>query len=404
MTNLVQAKALSRIKPSATIAITQLGRELRAAGRDVISLSIGEPGFDTPLHVKEGAYQAMLRGEAKYSPVGGIDELKAAVRDKFHRENELKFADNEVTVSAGGKQVLSNMFYATLNPGDEVIVPAPYWLAYTQSVLLYDATPVIVNTTQEDGFKITPEALQAAITSKTKWLVINSPGNPTGSIYTRAELQALADVLLKHPQVWVVSDDMYEHLIYTDDSFTSFAQVEPRLRDRTLTVNGVSKAYAMTGWRVGYAGGPAELIKAMELVQSQTTVGTSRICQWAAVAALNGPQESLQENLAIYRQRRDTLVNGLNAIEGIDCVQPDGAFYAYPSCGAFLNGTTKAGQLIQSDVDFCMALLEEEAVATVHGTAFGKSPHFRVSYAAADDELHQALERIARFCDSITRA
>ena len=403
MTSLIKAKALSRIKPSATIAITELGRELRAEGRDVISLSIGEPGFDTPEHVKEGARQAMLRGESKYSPIGGISELKSAIRKKFQRENQLEYTDKEVTVSAGGKQVLNNMFYATLNTGDEVIVPAPYWLAYTQSVLLYDARPVIVNTSQENGFKITPDALQAAITAKTKWLVINSPGNPTGSIYTRAELQALAEVLLMHPHVWIVSDDMYEHLIYTDEPFFTLAQVEPRLRSRTLTVNGVSKAYAMTGWRVGYAGGPAELIQAMELVQSQTTVGTSRICQWAAVAALNGPQDSLEQNLAIYRQRRSRLVDGLNAIEGVECLQPDGAFYAYPSCASFINGTTRSGQLIESDVDFCMALLKEEGVATVHGTAFGKSPHFRVSYAAADNELHQALERIASFCNSISR-
>lgn len=403
MSSLIKADALNRIKPSATIAITDLGRELRAAGRDVISLSIGEPGFDTPEHVKEGAYQAMVRGETRYSPIGGIPELKTAIRHKFQRENQLEFADNEVTVSAGGKQVLNNMFYATLNPGDEVIIPAPYWLAYTQSVLLYDAKPVIVSTKEEGGFKISPEALDAAITAKTKWLVINSPGNPTGSIYSRAELQALADVLLKYPHVWVVSDDMYEHLIYTDEPFHTMVQVEPRLRDRTLTVNGVSKAYAMTGWRVGYAGGPAELIKAMELVQSQTTVGTSRICQWAAVTALNGPQDSLKQNLETYRQRRANLVDGLNAIDGMDCRQPDGAFYAYPSCKSFINGTTRGGQLIESDIDFCMALLQEEGVATVHGKAFGKSPHFRVSYAAADDELHQALERIASFCSSIVR-
>lgn len=404
MTKLIKADALSRIQPSATIAITQLGRELQAAGRDVVSLSIGEPGFDTPGHVSEGAYQAMLRGETKYSPIGGIDELKAAVRGKFLRDNQLEFSDNEVTVSAGGKQVLSNLFYATLNAGDEVIVPAPYWLAYTQSVLLFGATPVIVNTTQDYGFKITPEALEKAITAKTRWLIINSPGNPTGSIYSRTELRALAEVLLRHPQVWVVSDDMYEHLIYTDEEFTTLAQVEPRLRDRTVTVNGVSKAYAMTGWRVGYAGGPAALIKAMELVQSQTTVGTCRISQWAAVTALDGPQESLAENRAVYRQRRSLLVEGLNAIDGIDCLWPDGAFYAYPSCAAFIGGTTAAGQHIESDVDFCMALLQEQGVATVHGTAFGKSPHFRVSYAAADNELLDALSRISAFCSAITKA
>lgn len=404
MAILIKADALSRIKPSATIAITELGRDLKTAGKSVVSLSIGEPDFNTPEHIATGAYEAALRGETSYSPMGGISELKAAVRAKFLRDNQLEFADNEVTVSAGGKQVLNNAFYATLNPGDEVIIPAPYWLAYSQSVLLYEGVPVIVSMPASTGFKITPQALEDSITDKTKWLVINSPGNPSGAVYSRAELQALAEVLLRYPHVWVVSDDMYEHLIYTDEPFTTIAQVEPGLRDRTLTVNGVSKAYSMTGWRVGYAGGPPELIKAMEFVQSQTTVGTSRVCQWAAVTALNGPQDSLEANLKAYRARRSLLVNGLNSIDGIECLWPDGAFYAYPSCAAFIGGQTAAGTRIESDVDFCMALLEEQGVATVHGLAFGQSPHFRVSYAASEGELNEALKRIASFCSTITRS
>ena len=403
MTKLITAKALDRVEPPAAIVITELGRKLRAEGRSIVSLSIGEPDLGTPEHVTEGAYQAALKGETTYSPIGGIPDLKQAVRDKFSRDNQLTFADNEVTVSAGGKQVLSNVLYATLNPGDEVVIPAPYWLAYSQMVELYEGVPVIVNTSSETGFKASPEDLEAAITEKTKWVMLNSPGNPSGAVYSEQELLALAQVLHRHPHVWVLSDDMYEHLIYTDAPFKTMAQVAPELRDRTLTVNGVSKAYAMTGWRVGYAGGPAELIKAMEMVQSQTTSGTSRISQWAAVTALNGPQDSLAHNLEIYRRRRTLVVEGLNAIDGVECLWPDGAFYAYPSCSAFIGGTTAEGVKLISDKEFSMALLQEKGVTTVHGTAFGLSPHFRVSYAASETDIKEAVARIAEFCGSIKR-
>ncbi len=403
MTKLIKAKALDRVEPPAAIVITELGRKLRAEGRSIVSLSIGEPDLGTPEHVTEGAYQAALKGETTYSPIGGIPELKEAVRDKFSRENRLTFADNEVTVSAGGKQVLSNVLYATLNPGDEVVIPAPFWLAYAQMVQLYEGVPVIVNTSAATGFKATPEELEAAITEKTKWVMLNSPGNPSGAVYSEKDLQALAQVLSRHPHVWVLSDDMYEHLIYTDAPFKTMAQVAPELRDRTLTVNGVSKAYAMTGWRVGYAGGPSELIKAMEMVQSQTTSGTSRISQWAAVTALNGPQDSLAANLEIYRKRRTLVVDGLNSIEGVECLWPDGAFYAYPSCSAFMGGTTAEGVKLVSDKEFSMALLQEKGVTTVHGTAFGLSPYFRVSYAASEADIKEAVARIADFCGSIER-
>jgi len=403
MTKLIKARALDRVEPPAAIVITELGRKLRAEGRSIVSLSIGEPDLGTPKHVTEGAYKAALKGETTYSPIGGIPDLKQAVRDKFSRENGLTFADNEVTVSAGGKQVLSNVLYATLNPGDEVVIPAPFWLAYSQMVQLYEGVPVIVNTSAETGFKATPEDLEAAITDKTKWVMLNSPGNPSGAVYSETELRALAQVLSGHPHVWVLSDDMYEHLIYTDAPFKTMAQVAPELHDRTLTVNGVSKAYAMTGWRVGYAGGPAELIKAMEMVQSQTTSGTSRISQWAAVTALTGPQDSLAHNLEIYRKRRTLVVEGLNSIDGVECLWPDGAFYAYPSCGAFIGGTTAEGVKLVSDKEFSMALLQEKGVTTVHGTAFGLSPHFRVSYAASEADIKEAIARIADFCGSINR-
>ena len=401
MSKLIKSRALDRVEAPAAILITELGRKLRAEGRSIVSLSIGEPDLGTPEHVTEGAYQAALNGETTYTPIAGIPELKQAVRDKFLRDNDLNFKNDEVTVSAGGKQVLNNALYGTLNPGDEVIVPAPYWLAYSQMVCLYEGVPVEVRTSAKTGFKITPEALDASITKKTRWLILNSPGNPSGAVYSESELQSLAAVLVNHPHVWLLSDDMYEHLIYTDAAFKTIAQVAPQLRDRTLTVNGVSKAYAMTGWRVGYAGGPAELIKAMEMVQSQTTAGTCRISQWAAVTALNGPQDSLRENLEIYRKRRSIVVEGLNAIEGVECRWPDGAFYAYPSCAAFMGCTTAQGKKLDSDVDFCMALLQEKGVTTVHGTAFGLSPHFRVSYAASEADLKEAVARIADFCGSI---
>lgn len=403
MSVLVTSKALDRVEPPAAILITELGRKLRAEGRSIVSLSIGEPDLGTPVHITEGAYKAALNGATTYSPIAGIPELKQAVRDKFSRENELSFKDNEVTVSSGGKQVLNNALFATIDTGDEVIIPAPFWLAYAQMVQFYDGTPVVVDTSVKSGFKITPEALEASITQKTKWLMLNSPGNPSGAVYTEPELKSLAEVLERHPHVWVLSDDMYEHLIYTEAPFKTMAQVAPQLRDRTLTVNGVSKAYAMTGWRVGYAGGPAELIKAMQMVQSQMTSGTSRVSQWAAVTALNGPQDSLARNLEIYRKRRALVVEGLNAIDGVECLWPDGAFYAYPSCEAFIGGTTAGGKKIISDVDFSMALLNEMGVTTVHGTAFGLSPHFRVSYAASETDLKEAIPRVAEFCRSIKR-
>jgi len=398
---LIKSRILERVTQPAAIVMTQLGRDLKAEGHDIISLSIGEPDFDTPQHVKDSAYQEMLKGGISYSPVSGIPELKNAIRDKFLRENQIEYQIDEVMVSAGGKLVLANALYATLNDGDEVIIPAPYWIAYHQCVTLYGGVPVEVPTSQMTGFKLTPMMLESAITNKTKWLVINSPGNPSGAVYSRDELTALAEVLVKHPHVWVLSDDMYEHLTYCDSSFVTLAQVAPHLKDRILTLNGVSKAYAMTGWRVGYAGGPKELIAAMELVQSQTAIGTSKVCQWAAVAALTGPQDSLDSNLVEYRARRQLVVEGLNEIPGLTCLWPDGAFYAYPSCEAFIGGKTSAGQEITNDEEFCMALLREQGVTTVHGAAFGLSPYFRVSYAASKQSLRTALQRIAAFCNSI---
>lgn len=403
MASLIKADALSRVEAPAAILITELGRKLRAEGRSIVSLSIGEPDLGTPEHVIEGANQAALRGETTYSPISGIPELKQAVRDKFKRDNGLSFENDEVTVCSGGKQVLNNALFATINPGDEVVIPAPFWLAYSQMVRFYDGVPVPVATSQDTGFKLSPQALDDAISTKTKWLILNSPGNPSGAVYSKSELKALAQVLMRHEHVWVLSDDMYEHLIYTDAAFATIAQVAPDLQDRTLTLNGVSKAYAMTGWRVGYAGGPTELINAMEMVQAQMTSGTSRVSQWAAVTALNGPQDSLAGNLAIYGNRRALVVEGLNSIDGIECLWPDGAFYAYPSCAAFIGGTTAGGRKLVSDVDFSMALLEEKGVTTVHGTAFGLSPHFRVSYAASDADIKEAVARIADFCSSIKR-
>lgn len=395
-----RSTSLARIQSSATIAITQKARELKAAGRDIISLSIGEPDFDTPQNIKDAATAAMGRGENKYPPVSGIPRLKTAVAAKFKRDNGLDYADAEIIVSAGGKQVISNAMLATLDAGDEVLIPTPYWVSYPQLANLCGATPVFAETRLENGFRLRPEALDRLITRKTKWVILNSPGNPSGAAYTRNELSALTDVLVRHPHVLVLSDDIYEHLIY-DGTFATVVEVEPRLRDRTLTVNGVSKAYAMTGWRLGYAGGPAPLIKAMELVQSQLTGGVCRISQWAAVEALEGPQDFLSETRSAFRRRRDMMVAALNAIEGIVCPVPEGAFYIYPSCGAFLGKTSPAGEAIETDEDFCMALLAEQGVATVHGTAFGLGPNFRVSYAASDADLAEAARRIAAFCGAI---
>ncbi len=392
------ADALSRVKPSPTIAVTQKARELKAAGHDVIGLGAGEPDFDTPDNIKEAAIAAIRRGETKYTAVDGLPELKAAIAEKFRRENGLDYKPSEITVGTGGKQVLYNALLATLNPGDEVIIPAPYWVSYPDIVLLGGGTPVFVETTLENGFKLTPEALEAAITDKTKWLIFNSPSNPSGAAYGESELKALTDVLMRHPHVWVLTDDMYEHLVYDGFRFVTPVQVEPGLRERTLTMNGVSKAYAMTGWRIGYAGGPEALIKAIAKLQSQSTSNPSSISQWAAVEALNGPQDFIQERAGVFKERRDLVVSMLNQAPGLDCPTPEGAFYVYPSCAGCIGKTSAGGRAIANDEDFVTALLEEEGVAVVHGAAFGLSPFFRVSYATSTEALEEACQRIQRFC------
>lgn len=395
------ADALSRVKPSATIAVSQKARELKAKGKDVIGLGAGEPDFDTPDNIKKAAIDAINRGETKYTPVAGIPELRQAIVAKFKRENGLDYKPEQVIVGTGGKQILFNAFMATLNPGDEVIVPAPYWVSYPEMVAINGGTPVFVNTKIEDNFKLTASDLEKAITPKTKWLIFNSPSNPTGSAYTEAELKALTDVLVRHPQVWILTDDMYEHLVYGDFVFTTPAQVEPSLYDRTLTMNGVSKAYAMTGWRIGYGAGPLQLIKAMDMVQGQQTSGACSIAQWAAVEALNGTQDFIPENKKIFQARRDLVVSMLNQATGIHCPTPEGAFYVYPSCAGLIGKKTEAGKVIETDEDFVTELLEAEGVAVVHGSAFGLGPNFRISYATSDELLEEACSRIQRFCASL---
>ncbi|MFD2233354.1 pyridoxal phosphate-dependent aminotransferase [Phaeospirillum tilakii] len=395
------ADRLSAIKPSPTIAVTQKAAELKAAGRDVIGLGAGEPDFDTPAHIKAAAARAMEAGKTKYTPPAGTLELRQAIVAKFKRENGLDYTPDQITVGVGGKGVIFNAFMATLNPGDEVIVPAPYWVSYPDIALMFGGVPVFVACTAEHGFKLQPEDLERAITPKTKWLVLNSPSNPTGAAYTRAELKALADVLLRHPHVWVMSDDMYEHLVYDGFEFTTIAQVEPGLFDRTLTMNGVSKAYAMTGWRVGYAGGPQPLIKAINTIQSQSVSHTSSISQAAAVEALNGTQDFIPKNAEIFKARRDLVVGLLNRCPGLTCRTPEGAFYVYPCCEGVIGKKTPAGKLIASDGDFVAALLEAEGVAVVQGAAFGLEPYFRISYATSTEALTKACERIERFCASL---
>ena len=395
------ADTLSRVVPSATIAVAQKGRELKAAGRDIIGLGAGEPDFDTPDNIKAAAIDAINRGETKYTPVPGILPLREAICGKFKRENNLEYTPDQVIVGTGGKQILYNAFVATLNPGDEVLIPAPYWVSYPDMVLLNGGEPVIIDTTMENDFKLTAEQLDAAITPKTKWLIFNSPSNPSGAAYSHDELKALTDVLLKHPHVWILSDDMYEHLCYGDFTFVSPAEVEPGLYDRTLTMNGVSKAYAMTGWRIGYAGGPQELISAMSKVQSQQTSGACSIAQWAAVEALNGPQDFIAERRAIFEERRNLVVSMLNQASGINCPSPEGAFYVYPSVKACMGKTAPSGKVLETDEDFVTELLETEGVAVVHGTAFGLGPNFRVSYATSTEALTQACERIQRFCAAL---
>jgi aspartate aminotransferase len=395
------ADALQRVKPSPTMAVTAKAAELRAAGHDVIGLGAGEPDFDTPDNIKAAGIRAIEEGKTKYTTVDGTPELKQAICDKFKRENGLGYEPAQISVSSGGKQVLFNAMLATLNPGDEVIIPAPYWVSYPDIVLLGGGTPVIVNATIDSGFKMTPDALEAAITPQTKWLFLNSPSNPSGAAYGSDDMKALTDVLMRHPHVWVLTDDMYEHIVYDGFEFVTPAQVEPQLYERTLTVNGVSKAYSMTGWRIGYAGGPKDLIKAMAKVQSQSTSNPCSISQAAAVEALNGPQDFIAERASKFRERRDLVVSMLNQANGLECPTPEGAFYVYPSCAALLGKSTPDGKQIDSDLDFATCLLEAEGVAVVHGEAFGLSPHFRISYATSNEALTEACSRIQRFCAAL---
>jgi aspartate aminotransferase len=395
------AESLLRIKPSATIAVTDKARALKAAGRDVIGLGAGEPDFDTPENIKQAAIRAIERGETKYTNVDGLMELKEAIRRKFKRENGLDYSVKQITVGAGGKQVLYNALMATINPGDEVIIPAPYWVSYPDIVLLAGGTPVIIQTTFESGFKLSPEALDRAITPKTKWFIFNSPSNPTGAAYSRDQVKAITEVLLKHPHVWVLSDDIYEHLVYDDFVFSTPAEVEPRLYERTLTLNGVSKAYCMTGWRIGYAGGPEFLIKAIATLQSQSTTNPNSIAQWAAVEALDGPQDFIAKHNRIFKERRDLAVAMLNQAKGISCPKPEGAFYVYPSCAGAIGKKAPSGKTLETDEDFVTELLDAEGVAVVQGTAFGLGPAFRISYATATSALEEACRRIQRFCGSL---
>ncbi|KKN26693.1 hypothetical protein LCGC14_0872100 [marine sediment metagenome] len=396
------SKTLARVKPSPTIAVTQKAAELKAAGKDVIGLGAGEPDFDTPQNIKDAGIAAINAGKTKYTAVDGIPELKRAICDKFKRDNGLDYAPAQISVGTGGKQILYNALMATMNPGEEVIIPAPYWVSYPDMVLLAGGTPIIAPATLENNFKLTPEALEEAITPNTKWFIFNSPSNPTGAGYSWDELKALTDVLMRHPHVWVMTDDMYEHLAYDDFKFCTPAQVEPALYDRTLTVNGVSKAYAMTGWRIGYAAGPEKLIGAMRKVQSQSTSNPCTISQWAAVEALNGTQDYIHENNKMFARRRDLVVEMLNAIKGMVCPIPEGAFYVYPSIAGLIGKTSAAGVEITDDETFATALLEETGVAVVFGAAFGLSPNFRISYATSDAALKEACTRIQNFCAKFT--
>ncbi|MBD3662737.1 pyridoxal phosphate-dependent aminotransferase [Sulfitobacter sp. TSTF-M16] len=393
---------LARVKPSPTIAVTNKAAELKAAGHDIIGLGAGEPDFDTPQNIKDAAIAAIHEGRTKYTAVDGIPELKKAICAKFKRDNGLEYIPSQVSVGTGGKQILYNALMATLNEGDEVVIPAPYWVSYPDMVLLAGGTPVVAEASIQTGYKLTADQLEAAITPNTKWLIFNSPSNPTGAGYSRSELKELTDVLLRHPQVWVMTDDMYEHLAYDDFTFCTPAEVEPQLYDRTLTVNGVSKAYAMTGWRIGYAAGPEKLIAAMRKVQSQSTSNPCSISQWAAVEALNGTQDFIAPNNEMFVRRRNLVVDMLNAAEGVSCPTPEGAFYVYPSISGCIGKTSPAGTTITDDETFATALLEETGVAVVFGAAFGLSPNFRVSYATSDDALKEACTRIQTFCAGLS--
>ena len=397
----LQSAALSRVKPSATLAADQKARELRAQGRDVIGLAAGEPDFDTPDNIKEAAIKAIRDGKTKYTNVDGIPELKEAICAKFQRENGLSYKPSQVNVSPGGKPVIYNAMVATLNPGDEVVIPTPYWVSYPDMVLLAGGEPRFVQTSAATGFKVQPADLEAAITPKTRWVFLNSPSNPSGAAYTKAELRAVADVLLRHPHVWILTDDMYEHLLFDDFEFWTIAQVEPALYERTLTMNGVSKAYAMTGWRIGYAAGPEPLINLMRKVMSQSTSNPASISQYAAVEALNGTQAFIKPNQKLFQGRRDLVVSMLNQASGLHCPTPEGAFYVYPSCEGLIGKTAPSGKVIGSDEDFANELLETEGVAVVHGGAFGLSPFFRISYATANSVLEDACGRIQRFCGNV---
>ena len=395
------ADSLNRIQPSATIAVSTKARQLKAEGRDIISLSAGEPDFETPDNIKEAAIRAMREGKTRYTDVDGIPELKAAIVAKFKRDNDLTYKTSQVTVGTGGKQVLYNALLATLNPGDEVLIPAPCWVSYADIVLLGGGKPIFIPCKVEDNYKLQPAALAAAITPKTKWFIFNAPSNPTGAAYSKEEIKALTDVLVQHEHVWVLTDDMYEHLLYDGLKFWTVAQVEPRLFDRTLTLNGLSKAYCMTGWRLGYAAGPEVLIKAMCKLQSQSTSNPSSIVQWAGVEALNGPQDFIQKHNEVFMQRRDLVVSMLNQARGLKCPKPEGAFYVFPTLGELIGKTTSKGVKINTDEDFVTALLDEEGVACVHGAAFAMSPCFRISYATATETLEDACTRIQRFCASL---
>jgi aspartate aminotransferase len=395
------ANALNRIQPSPTIAITQKARELKAAGRDVIGLAAGEPDFDTPDNIKEAAIVAIRRGETKYTNVEGIPELRAAIAKKFKVENKLDYTPSQCFVAPGGKSVIFNAMMATLNEGDEVIIPAPFWVSYPDIVMLCGAKPVLVETRLEDGFRLTPEALERAITKKTKWIIFNQPSNPTGACYSHEQLKALTDVLMRHPQVWVLTDDMYEHLVYGGFKFFTVVQVEPGLYDRTLTMNGVSKAYAMTGWRIGYCAGDVKLIAAMAKLQSQSATNAASISQWASVEALNGPQDFIPKFQKVFEGRRDLVVSMLNQTSCIECPVPEGAFYVYPSIRKMIGLKAPGGKTVATDEDFATLLLEQEGVAVVHGAAFGLSPFFRISYATSNAVLEDACTRIQRFCGNL---
>ena len=393
--------SLNRIQPSATIAISTKAQVLQAEGKNVIGLAAGEPDFETPRNIKDAAIKAINDGKTRYTAVDGIPELKKAICVKFKRDNDLDYRPSQISVGTGGKQVLFNALMATVNSGDEVIVPAPYWVSYPDIVMLAGGTPVIVQGDPAKGFKLQAADLEKAITQKTKWLILNSPSNPSGAAYSHSEMKALTDVLVKHPHVWILTDDMYEHLVYDDFKFVTPAQIEPTLYERTLTMNGVSKSYCMTGWRIGYAAGPEQLIKAMAKLQSQSTSNPSSIAQWASVEALNGPQDFIAAHNKIFKERRDLVVSMLNQTKGLSCMTPEGAFYVYPSCAGTIGKTAPSGKVIATDEDFVSELLASEGVAAVHGAAFGTSPYFRISYATATTILEDACTRIQRFCGNL---